>query len=209
MMVPTLSILVLIAGLGASASLAEATDGLSRGEALEKKEQLPLAGIGSSVARLESDDLVDSSGESAPSTPTGLTSAHNAARAAVSPAASPPLPDLVWSDEVAAVAQSWSDRCSFEHSQSKFGENIFASSGSATPQEVVDSWVREAQDYDYESNQCRNVCGHYTQVVWRDSTRLGCGVTSCTTGSPFGDGSWQLWVCNYDPPGNFNEQKPY
>jgi hypothetical protein len=40
--------------------------------------------------------------------------------------------------------------------------------------------------------------------------RLGCGVASCTENSPFGDGgSWQIWVCNYDPSGNYLGERPY
>jgi hypothetical protein len=48
-------------------------------------------------------------------------------------------------------------------------------------------------------------CGHYTQVVWRASTQIGCGVTSC--GSGF---NMQTEViCNYSPAGNFIGEKPY
>ncbi len=139
----------------------------------------------------------------------GMTAAHNAARASVNPPASTPIPPLVWSGEVAAVAQAYAEKCVFEHSQSPYGENLYASSGSSTPADVVTSWVSEAADYDYASNNCSGICGHYTQVVWADTTKLGCGMANCTTGSPFGSGSWQIWVCNYDPPGNFIGQKPY
>jgi len=47
-------------------------------------------------------------------------------------------------------------------------------------------------------------------VVWRGSARLGCGVAKCSKNSPFsGFPDWQLWVCNYDPPGNYVGQRPY
>lgn len=140
---------------------------------------------------------------------TGITAAHNAARAAVVPAASPPIPPLTWSPTVAATAQAWADNCVFKHSGGKYGENIYATSGTATGDDVVGSWVSEVADYDYATNSCKKVCGHYTQVVWRDSKNLGCGATTCTKNSPFGGGAWQFWVCNYDPPGNYNGQKPY
>lgn len=141
-----------------------------------------------------------------------MTAAHNAARAAVTPAASPTIPPLVWSSEVAQTAQAWAERCKFEHSGGKYGENIYASAGkSASPADVVESWVSEAKNYDYAANSCSDVCGHYTQVVWRKSERLGCGMANCSVNSPFGSGfsDWEFWVCNYDPPGNFNNQKPY
>ena len=147
----------------------------------------------------------------------GMTAAHNAARAAVKPAASPPLPPLTWSSTVAAYAQAYSEKCTWKHSMGTYGENIYASFGSQpTPSVVVDAWVSEVAAYDYANNACTptgmiSECGHYTQVVWRDSLRLGCGHTVCTTGSPFGAGNepWQFWVCDYDPPGNIVGQSPY
>jgi pathogenesis-related protein 1 len=150
-------------------------------------------------------------GDSEPATQMGMTAAHNAARAAVSPAANPAIAPLTWSSEIAATAQAWADGCKFQHSAGKYGENLYASGGAnTTPQDVVASWVGEAKDYDYAANSCSGVCGHYTQVVWRKSTKLGCGVTNCTKNSPFaGFPNWQIWVCNYDPPGNFNGEKPY
>jgi pathogenesis-related protein 1 len=140
----------------------------------------------------------------------GMTAAHNRARVAVDPPADPPIPLLTWSPEIAAAAQAYADGCVFGHSKTDYGENLYATSGSSTtPEDVVAAWVDEAANYDLASNACSSTCGHYTQVVWADSRRLGCGVADCTDGSPFGGGSWQIWVCNYDPPGNFNQQAPY
>jgi pathogenesis-related protein 1 len=142
----------------------------------------------------------------------GITAAHNQARAGVVPAADPPMPPLAWSAEVASAAQGHASKCVFEHSGGPYGENLFATTGVATPANVVASWIAEAESYDHATNSCSDVCGHYTQVVWADSLHLGCGMADCTTGSPFdasGQGSWQLWVCNYDPPGNWVGQSPY
>jgi uncharacterized protein YkwD len=139
----------------------------------------------------------------------GITAAHNAARAAVMPPASPAIPPLAWSGAVADVAQAWADNCMFQHSGGMYGENIYAGTNAATPQAVVDAWMAEASSYDYATNTCTGTCGHYTQVVWRASARLGCGVASCTENSPFNGGPWQIWVCNYDPAGNFAGMRPY
>jgi uncharacterized protein YkwD len=157
------------------------------------------------------------SGDQEPASQMGMTAAHNAARDAVMPAASPAIPPLTWSSTVADYAQSYSEQCTWKHSGGQYGENIYAAFGmTATPDDVVNAWVSEAADYDYATNTCTpsgmiTECGHYTQVVWRDSLRLGCGMTMCTTGSPFGSGGepWLFWVCDYDPPGNFVGQKPY
>lgn len=70
--------------------------------------------------------------------------------------------------------------------------------------DLVLQWAREAVNYDYKSNKCKlnEECESYTQLVWRDSQVLGCAAASC----PNND---QIWVCNYDPPGNYAQQKPY
>ncbi|WP_438015628.1 CAP domain-containing protein [Sorangium sp. So ce315] len=144
-----------------------------------------------------------------PARMSGMTEAHNSARAAVEPPADPPMSGLSWSPGIAAAAQAYAERCQFVHSESSYGENLYASSGPSTPEDVVATWVEESANYDLAANACSSTCGHYTQVVWAESLRLGCGVADCTTGSPFGGGSWQLWVCNYDPPGNFIGERPY
>jgi hypothetical protein len=136
---------------------------------------------------------------------------HNQARANVSPAPASAMPALQWNADDAAVATQWAAGCKFSHNpgRGKRGENLFASSAEASPAQVVNSWVSEVEDYNYQTNRCSGVCGHYTQVVWAATTHLGCARKRCSTGSPFGRGEWDLWVCNYSPPGNFNGQKPY
>lgn len=131
-----------------------------------------------------------------------LLNAHNSYRSDVGVA------DISWSEEVAASAQAWADElakgCEFKHSDDGYGENIWAgTTGFFTPTDVVTSWGSEISNYDYESNTCADgkVCGHYTQIVWENSTKVGCGVATC-------DGQ-DIWVCQYDPPGNFNGEKPY
>ncbi|MCB1190121.1 MAG: hypothetical protein H7A23_11055 [Leptospiraceae bacterium] len=139
---------------------------------------------------------------SAPSEIGGMTSAHNGYRSSTG------VPSLTWDNDLASFAQEWADTlanrgCDMQHrSNNKYGENLAWASGQhLSPQDVVDDWYNEIKDYDYASNSCSGVCGHYTQVVWRDSQRLGCGYASC--------GNSEIWVCNYDPPGNYSGQKPY
>ena len=147
----------------------------------------------------------------------GMTAAHNRVRAALG------LPGLAWSDDLAALARDWADYlarekgCDFAHHGGDwpYGENLFWASAirygdgrrevqPVTAEHVVRSWAAEVEDYDYQANRCRigRSCGHYTQVVWRDSRRLGCGRSVCAD-------SGQIWVCTYDPPGNFIGRKPY
>jgi uncharacterized protein YkwD len=173
------------------------------------------SGTGSGGSATGTGGSVGNTGDPEPADQNGITAAHNAARAAVKPAATPALPPMAWSSPIAAVAQAFTDKCVFaDDGDSGYGSNAFAGTGTYPPAEVVQDWVSEVADYDYATNTCASgkECGHYTQVVWRDSVKLGCGMTKCTTNNPFssnGSGSWVLWVCEYDPPGNYIGMKPY
>jgi pathogenesis-related protein 1 len=140
-----------------------------------------------------------------------FVTAHNLARRTAAPAPNPPLADVTWDPAAEAFARVGADRCLFDHrQQNQFGENLFASTQDDSPAEVVESWDGEKADYRYASNTCTAVCGHYTQVVWRSSTKIGCATARCTTNSPFRSfPTWYLTACNYSPPGNVVGQKPY
>ena len=142
----------------------------------------------------------------------GIVAAHNAARAAVVPAPATALPPMAWSESDAEVARAYAAKCVFAHNPGRGprGENLYANSGGTkSPAAVVGSWVSEVKNYDYATNRCSGVCGHYTQVVWRESVKVGCAMQRCTANSPFGGGAWDNWVCNYSPAGNFVGRKPY
>lgn len=73
----------------------------------------------------------------------------------------------------------------------------------------VASWISEKANYNYAQDDglgagcaAGNTCGHYTQVVWRASTLVGCGKATSASG-------WTFVVCNYYTAGNFSGQKPY
>jgi hypothetical protein len=142
--------------------------------------------------------------------------AQNAVRRTAQPTPNPPLPPLTWLADAAAVAQTWADRCNYAHNAGRGmrGENIAATApaGHRTSTDVVGLWASESQSYDYASNTCASgqQCGHYTQIVWRTSTRAGCAHRACATNSPFASNpTWDFWVCDYEPPGNFVGQRPY
>jgi pathogenesis-related protein 1 len=126
---------------------------------------------------------------------------HNAIRARLN------IPPLKWSDKLAARAQDWAStllsRGEFMHRpKSDYGENLFAIEGASwSPEQVVEAWAAESRDYEYPSNKCRKVCGHYTQIVWATTREIGCGVAR--------NSRREVWVCNYDPPGNWTGKRPY
>lgn len=134
--------------------------------------------------------------------------AHNAVRAAPEPAADPPIPALEHHGGLAGIAQAWAEGCAFEHSGNGYGENLaFFSGDESTPNTVVDAWAAEVTDFDYAANSCAEgkQCGHYTQIVWRTTTQVGCGVAQCNLEGFDG----YLWVCNYNPAGNIVGVQPY
>ncbi|KAL7601809.1 pathogenesis-related protein PR-1 type [Lactuca sativa] len=140
----------------------------------------------------------------AQNSPQDFVNAHNRARAQVG------VGPMTWDSRVASFAQNYANQrrgdCRMMHSQNRpYGENLASGSGFVmTGVDAVNMWVGEKADYDYNSNTCapNKVCGHYTQVVWSNSVRLGCARVQCN------NGAWFV-TCNYDPPGNYVGQKPY
>ncbi|OMO92165.1 Allergen V5/Tpx-1-related protein [Corchorus olitorius] len=127
---------------------------------------------------------------------------HNQARAKVN------VKPLTWDKQVAAYAQGYANQrigdCGLVHSGGSYGENIAMSTGDLSATDAVKMWVDEKVYYNYQSNTCASnqICGHYTQVVWGDSVHVGCAKVKCDNGGTF-------ITCNYDPPGNYNGQKPF
>jgi Cysteine-rich secretory protein family len=143
------------------------------------------------------------------------------------------IPDLTWDVSPATVAQQWAEllvnqdppkichRCGnnacnpplvANQCHPDLGENIYQAWSAGIPDKsastAVKSWADEKQDYNFDQNTCASgkVCGHYTQVVWSSTQRLGCGRATRTTA----DGrTYVTWVCNYAPPGNVSGQRPY
>ena len=149
-----------------------------------------------------------------------ILSAHNKVRSAVG------VPALRWNSQAADLALDWAYGCNWGHSdRSNWGENIAYSSAYyrsnqknpnrvVTDKEMLEAitgdirrWADEKKNYSYSSNSCRGVCGHYTQIVWKKTTSVGCGVVQCDNLSP----GWSnlYLVCNYSPQGNMNNARPY
>jgi uncharacterized protein YkwD len=151
-----------------------------------------------------------------PSWKQAMLDATNSVRANPQPAPNPPLSPLSWDDNLGSTAQSYANKCVFEHNANRgsLGENIaFFGPGGNPASDAVQVWAAEASNYTYASNSCASgqQCGHYTQLVWRSTTAVGCGMTHCQN-LQLSDGSTvegDFWVCDYNPPGNFVGQKPY
>lgn len=150
--------------------------------------------------------------------------AHNARRGTFpNPTPVPALDELEWDQALTDIAADYAAQCTWEHNSNRsdnypgyVGENLalFSSGWSVNslPESTLSNWVEgEIPDYDYASNSCSGECGHYTQVVWRDTASVGCAVQQCGTFTNLGS-SWDngyLVVCNYSPGGNYVGQQPY
>ncbi|RWS29389.1 hypothetical protein B4U80_01900 [Leptotrombidium deliense] len=100
------------------------------------------------------------------------------------------------------------ESCKFDHngnSGSGFGENLYAGSGSlgATCSRAVTNWYNEKQYYDKANPGFSMKTGHYTQVVWKSTTELGCAKGTYPITKNCRMGGWTVVVCSYNPPGNY------
>lgn len=155
---------------------------------------------------------MDAQEAAAPSTAeiSQILKAHNDARRA----AAADMPALKWSAAAATSAQQWATTlaksCTLKHkTPNKYGENLFYANGGVQLRPAtaaITSWLSEKAYYDYAKNKCSSTnpgCTHYTAIVWRKTTHVGCGKATCRTAT--------IWVCHYDPKGNVNTQttRPY
>ena len=144
--------------------------------------------------------------------PQAFLDAHNAVRALVrKPDAYvgewTPLPPLEWSDDVARSAQAWADHlrddndCKLVHSDNNYGENL-AIGKDLDIAHAVQLWSNEGARYSWSpSYEFEIPTGHYTQMVWRKTRFIGCGIAHC--------GRTVDVVCQYSPPGNVIGRQPY
>jgi len=121
-----------------------------------------------------------------------LVTAHNFYRSEHNASA------LVWNETSTLRALSWVRACVFKHSGGPEGENLGAGYPNATA--VVDGWGLEREKYDFtKPTGFTEDTGHFTQVVWKNTTSVGCARKACN-----GAENTQGWyvVCEYWPPGN-------
>ena len=91
------------------------------------------------------------------------------------------------------------------------GENLAIDSGSTALMSALNKgWIDEKQFWNNSANECATdkVCGHYTQMVWKTTTEVGCGIirNSKKLGEEFQS---SYFVCTYYPGGNVGGEKPY
>ncbi|XP_065129504.1 glioma pathogenesis-related protein 1-like [Paramisgurnus dabryanus] len=138
---------------------------------------------------------------------------HNRHRANMKPPASNSR-YMTWDEGLARIVQAWASNCVNNHNPhlqqpgrmhpifTLLGENISV----RTPyrklkvQSAIQLWVDEDQYYNYNSNACSKVCGHFTQVFWAGTYKVGCAEPACQNGvveTQFSTVSGIIFVCYY------------
>lgn len=139
-----------------------------------------------------------SSAASAKSFEKEVLDAHNSYRARHN------APPLQLNDKLSNLATDWAKYLlannRMEHRKnSGYGENIYmASGGNLAGTDAVRSWYNEIKYYNWNHPSFQMNTGHFTQVVWKSSKKLGVGFAR--------RGNTIYVVCNYDPPGNYMNQ---
>lgn len=144
-----------------------------------------------------------------------LLAAHNAERTRLG------IPPLIWSDKLARQSMEWAQQLTLidglEHSDTadyadptdgEEGENLWrGTKGYYTPEQMVNLWVDERKIFingpfprNSTTGQWRDV-GHYTQLIWRSTTQVGCAIAS--------NEQDEVLVCRYLEGGNVIGEKPY
>ena len=140
-----------------------------------------------------------------------LLAAHNRERdsAGIAP--------LAWDPALAAEAARWGRELArtgeFEHepqddSDDPQGENLWAGTpGAWSPEEMVEGWIEEKRHYrpgrfpDNSTTGDYADVGHYTQLMWRSTDRVGCALAK--------GAEEEVLVCRYRTAGNVVGEVPF
>ena len=125
------------------------------------------------------------------------------------------MPELIWDDELATVAQRWVDQCLGGHDKCRdvprfaVGQNYAASWGYPKDwtMNAVGQWFFKElplflqQDLTFTPGQGT---GHLTQVIWAETTTIGCGYIAVEDSQIFPGFTLvkRIYICNYGPAGN-------
>ncbi|XP_064624955.1 cysteine-rich venom protein pseudechetoxin-like [Lineus longissimus] len=143
------------------------------------------------------------------STRSTIVQIHNKLRNDVSPTATNML-KMSYDLELENLARKWVNQCKREHpsvntvpGKAALGQNLFFSEVHETWNTAINAWHNEIKHFTYGTYTTSGVTGHYTQVVWADTSLVGCAMKKC------GERNY-IYACNYGPGGNYNPAyKPY
>lgn len=116
------------------------------------------------------------------------------------------MPPLKYDEKLSKIAQKYAKKLiesgKFQHSDNKYksrqiGENLAKWKGKKLTfdvAKVVNGWYDEVNKYDFETGSYKRGAGHFTQLVWKNTRRIGIGYVKV--------GNTAIVVCNYYPAGN-------
>ena len=137
-----------------------------------------------------------------------LLAMHNVERARMN------MPPLQWDPQLAAAAASYGPTLAslgyLQHSPRQIRpgqrENLWMGTrGAFSPEQMVGSWIAERREFrpgvfpDVSRTGNWEDVAHYTQVIARETTRVGCALQPA--------GQWDYLICRYSPPGNINGRR--
>ena len=107
------------------------------------------------------------------------------------------MPDLTWDEDLAAAAAEYSSKCEFAHPPNNpYGENIYLgwgpayTDGASEAKKASDKWHTEIDnvdaDWDCIANRPEATCGHYSQEVWAETTKVSQTDIMSNVGSKLG-----------------------
>ncbi|KAI7630363.1 hypothetical protein KC343_g4670 [Hortaea werneckii] len=124
--------------------------------------------------------------------------------------------DLEWDDGLAATAQKIAESCTYAHNTDEdgggYGQNIAAGVEAKNIGNVITDMFYNgeinlfADQYGKEQPDMTNFegWGHFTQLVWKDTTHVGCYTQTCDTLANVGSNVPPYFtVCNYKNAGNY------
>ncbi|KAJ5754077.1 uncharacterized protein N7511_008230 [Penicillium nucicola] len=85
---------------------------------------------------------------------------------------------LQWNDTLAEYSKNWADACVWKHSDGPYGENLAYGYGNASA--AVIAWGDEGAMYNFgKPTGFTEETGHFTQLVWKATTQVGCAAVNC------------------------------
>lgn len=108
---------------------------------------------------------------------------------------------VVWDTVIESSARNHAeyiaDKGYLEHSVNNgYGENLAATYSANAMVDAVDMWYSEEPAYNYSQPGFSMATGHFTQLVWNASRRIGAAAVRGKTGMTF-------VVMQFAPPGNY------
>lgn len=129
------------------------------------------------------------------------------------------VPGLTWNDSLASIAVDIAISCIYAHDTSAggggYGQNIGAG---ALPEDIAamitdqmyNGEINFYPGYGSEPDMSNfERWGHYSQIVWKSTTSVGCATLLCSDGLTNTGASVRPYftVCNYSPPGKLHTKQ--